>query len=169
MLFRSQGNLCSAGIVRLGEHHREGARQFDGKVYPAVYYLGVRELQADLAQPDGVLERLKAKVSHDDLYYTWLANWKNTAAQNGAIAELRQWNKVRLWDYLLAERLLRVMVVVAGAGPHAAGMPEIDLSVAAPTPLDAIAVLATDGRVCFGNGGVSIARSRGHPRLVSHP
>ena len=151
------GNVCEGGIVRLGGRGREAASQFDKKVYLAVYYLGVRELLSDLTAPDGVLERLKNKISRDDLYYTWLANWHNAASSNGTAAALQQWNKPKLWDYLVHERLLRLMVVVAGVGPHAAGMPEIDLSTSSPNPLDPMAVLATDGRVSFGTNVLSIA------------
>jgi dihydroxyacid dehydratase/phosphogluconate dehydratase len=153
-----QGNVCSGGIARLGWRGRSLAPRFDRKVYLAVYYLGARELRADLAQPDGVLEHLRHKVTRDDLYYTWLANWQNgSAGSNGSAATIQQWNKPRLWDYLLREQLLRIMVVVAGVGPHAAGMPELDLSTATPSALGSMAVLVTDGRVSFANDGISIS------------
>ena len=59
-----------------------------------------------------------------------MANWNNgqAASSNGDAAMMQHWNRPKLWDYLVAEKLLRVMVVVAGVGPHAAGMPELDLS-----------------------------------------
>jgi dihydroxyacid dehydratase/phosphogluconate dehydratase len=156
------GNFCAGGIARLGWRGRSLNGRFDKKVYLAVFYLGVRQLQADLAMPDGILEHLRHKVTRDDLYYTWLANWQHDAAPgNGNVSALQQWNKPKLWDYLLREQLLRVMVVVAGVGPHAAGMPELDLSSAVATSLGAslgsVAVLATDGRVSFGHDGISIA------------
>src|SRR4030095_11836325 len=96
--------------------------------------------KADLAAPDGILERLKHKVSRDDLYYTWLANWRDVqaASSNGDLSAMQSWNRPKLWDYLVAERLLRVMVVVAGVGPHAAGMPELDLSSATPVSLSSM-------------------------------
>jgi hypothetical protein len=68
------------------------------------------------------------------------------------------WNKAKLWDYLLLHGLLRVMVVVAGAGPHASGMPELQLALNATShPLHKIGVLVTDGRVSFHHDGISIA------------
>ena len=153
------GNLCTWGVARMGWRDRSASGLFDKKLYLAAYYLGSRDLQADLASPDGILERLKHKVSRDDLYYTWLANWSNGQTPAGHTADpaaMQHWNRPRLWEYLIAEKLLRIMVVVAGVGPHAAGMPELDLSSAEPASLASMAVLVTDGRVSFGNNGISI-------------
>src|SRR6185436_4681542 len=113
-------------------------------------------LQSDLGVPDGVLERLKRRVSREDLYYTWLFNWQSKPA-NGS-ADLSEWNKVKLWDYLVSQSLLRAMIVVAGAGPHASGMPELQLAMNASShPLSGMCVLVTDGRVSFQHDGISIA------------
>jgi dihydroxyacid dehydratase/phosphogluconate dehydratase len=69
-----------------------------------------------------------------------------------------QWNKAKLWEYLLAEDLLRAMVVVAGAGPHASGMPELQITLNALShPLGSNLILVTDGRVAFQHEGISIA------------
>src|SRR5262249_1529435 len=58
-----RGNACSAAIARLGVKNRNGnLDKFDAKIYLAVYYLGQKELQADISAPDGVLDRLKRKV-----------------------------------------------------------------------------------------------------------
>src|SRR5216117_2631318 len=124
-LIGMHGNACAGGIARLGAQNRNGAvEKFDRKIYLAVYYLGQKDLRQDLIAEDGILERLKRKVSRDDLYHTWSFNWRS---QNGAAGELSQWNKAKIWHYLLAYDLLRVMVIVAGAGPHASGMPELQL------------------------------------------
>jgi dihydroxy-acid dehydratase len=152
------GNLCSWGVARTGWRDRSTTALFDKKLYLAAFYLGYRDLQADLASAGGILERLKHKVTRDDLFYTWLANWSTgpAAAANGTLAAMQNWNRPKLWDYLIAEKLLRVMVVVAGVGPHAAGMPELDLSGAVPASLASVAVLVTDGRVSFAHNGISI-------------
>jgi dihydroxy-acid dehydratase len=152
------GNACATAIARLGLHDRNGNLQkFDQKIYLASYYLGQKELQADLAAADGVLERLKRKISREDLYYTWGLNWRGSRV-NGGGPDLSQWNKGKLWDYLLAQNLLRVMIVVAGAGPRAAGMPELQLALNPSShPLGPICVLVTDGRVSYQHEGISIA------------
>ena len=152
------GNACAGAIARLGARTRNGnLDKFDQKIYLAVYYLGQKELQQDLSAQDGILDRLKRKISREDLYYTWLFNWQSNPP-NGATGELSQWNKTKLWDYLLSQNLLRLMIVVAGAGPHAAGMPELQLSPNASShPLGSLAVLVTDGRVSAHHDGISIA------------
>src|SRR5215813_851576 len=153
-----RGNLCEGAVARLSPRHRNGnVELFDRKIYLAIYYLGQKELYPDLGIQDGLLERLKRKVSLNDLYYTWIYNWYSKPA-NGSLPDLSHWNKAKLWDHLLAERLLRVMVVVAGAGPHAAGMPELQLALNASShPLGSISVFVTDGRVSFHHDGISIA------------
>jgi dihydroxyacid dehydratase/phosphogluconate dehydratase len=153
-----RGNMCSGAIARLGLHNRNGGiHKFDRKIYLAIYYLGQKELQSDLAAQDGILERLKRKVSREDLYYTWLLNWPSNTG-NGIVPDLSQWNKAKLWDYLLSENLLRPMVIVAGVGPRASGMPELQLALnAASHPLGGMCVLVTDGRVSFQHDGISIA------------
>jgi dihydroxyacid dehydratase/phosphogluconate dehydratase len=152
------GNLCSGAIARLGSQNRNGGiDKFDRKIYLAIYYLGQKDLQGDLASTDGVLERLKRRVSREDLYYTWLFNW-NSGSEDSLAMNLSQWNKARLWDYLLSQNLLRAMVIVAGVGPHASGMPELQLALNASShPLSGMCVLVTDGRVAFQHDGISIA------------
>jgi len=150
------GNMCAGGVVRLGACGSNGIGAFDRKTYLAVYYLGVRDLLPDLAAQDGILERLKPRVSRDDLYYTWLVNWQRGEV-NGSVQDIEHWNKARLWDYLIAEKLLRVMIVVAGAGPRAAGMPEVHLSSDDGERLTSMCVLATDGRVSYSYDGLAIA------------
>jgi dihydroxyacid dehydratase/phosphogluconate dehydratase len=147
-----RGNLCENGVVRLGAKGRNGLDGYDKKIYLVVYYLGAKDLQSDLSSPDGVLERLKRRVSREDLYDTFVLNWKSGA--NGT-DELSTWNKPKLWNYLLSQKLLRAMIVVAGAGPHASGMPEVQL--ASGNGLNGTCVLVTDGRVSYQHDGISIA------------
>jgi len=143
------GNVCREGIVRIGRFSNNGVRnvrQFDRKVYLAVTYLGIRELQADLRVHDGISERLKRKVSRQDLYDTWKLNW--LLPDSAEIArDMAGWSKGRLWDFLAEHQLLRTIVVVAGAGPHAAGMPELEFS---------DETVVTDGRVSLSHEGIAI-------------
>jgi dihydroxyacid dehydratase/phosphogluconate dehydratase len=152
-----RSNMCSGAIARVSAQNRNGnLAKYDGKIYLAVYYLGQKELQVDMTASDGVLERLKRKISREDLYYTWLLNWNSDSKHD--VPGMAEWNKAKLWDYLLSHGLLRVMVVVAGAGPHASGMPELQLALNASShPLHKIGVLVTDGRVSFQHDGISIA------------
>lgn len=151
------GNICAGAVACLGPHGQNGSMgQFNRKVYLAVYYLGMADLQADAAIADGVLERLKRKVSREDLYDTWFLNWHQDT--DTTTPDLFHWSKPRLWEYLVAANLLRVLIVVAGAGPHASGMPEVRLSLnASSRPLASMSVLVTDGRVSYHQDCISIA------------
>jgi dihydroxyacid dehydratase/phosphogluconate dehydratase len=122
--------------------------------------LGQKELQRDLTASDGVLDRLKRKISREDLYDTWMFNWsaQNASANGSAPIDMSLWSKGKLWEHLLNRNLLRAMVVVAGVGPRASGMPELQFLMNMPSRLlGATSVLVTDGRVSFQHAGVSIA------------
>src|SRR5215471_16526242 len=63
-LIRMQSNACAAAIARFGARTRNtDLEQFDRKIYLAVYYLGQKDVQQDLMAQDGVLGRLKRKIS----------------------------------------------------------------------------------------------------------
>jgi dihydroxyacid dehydratase/phosphogluconate dehydratase len=121
----------------------------DRQLYLAISYLGLHETVADFYAPENLLDRLKRKVDRDDLYWTWHFN------QHEAPAEAASWNKNQLWDYLLSKAELRIMVVVAGVGPRAAGMPEVQVRF--PSVLKSLSVIVTDGRVSFQHEGISIS------------
>ncbi len=150
-----RGNFCDSGVMRLGAHNRSGLDSFDKKIYLAVYYLGTRDLQSDLMTLEGVLDRLKRRVSQKDLYDTFVLNWRLGKAGLGE--EMAHWNKPKLWNYLVHEKLLRAVIVVAGAGPHASGMPEIQLGSSPANGLSGTCVLVTDGRVSHQHDGISVA------------
>ncbi len=158
-----RGNMCTAAIARTGGR-RIGIDRFDRKLYLAVCYLGVKDLQAHLASSEGVLERLKRKIDRDDLFHAWQFNWRPQSANNGKgapdplTAQMAEWHKNRLWDFLVNDGSLRVMVVVAGAGPRAAGMPEIQMVCPAVPNLASLSVIVTDGRVSFQHEGISISQ-----------
>jgi hypothetical protein len=124
-------------------------QQFDQKIYLAVAYLGIKDLQGDLVGRNGIVERLNRKISREDLYDTWKLNWGTGASGTSENeAEMAHWSKGHLWEFLVERQLLRIMVVVAGVGPHAAGMPELQFT---------DGVVLTDGRVSWNHNGISIA------------
>jgi dihydroxyacid dehydratase/phosphogluconate dehydratase len=147
-----QGNICTGAVVRVSGAGKIGAQtlqQFDQKVYLAVAYLGLRDIQAVLNERKGIFERLNSRISREDLYDTWNLNWgAAVSGASGNEGEMAHWSKGHLWDFLVERQLMRVMVVVAGIGPHAAGMPELQLT---------NEVVLTDGRVSWSHEGISIA------------
>jgi dihydroxyacid dehydratase/phosphogluconate dehydratase len=147
-----QGNICTGAVVRVpgaGLNSAQILQQFDQKVYLAVAYLGIRDLQADLSERKGIFQRLNSRISREDLYDTWRLNWGTGASGAfGNEGEMTHWSKGHLWDFLIERQLMRVMVVVAGIGPHAAGMPELQLT---------NEIVLTDGRASWSHQGISIA------------
>jgi hypothetical protein len=147
-----QGNICTGAVVRVpgaGQNAAHTLQQFDQKIYLAVAYLGIRELQADLNERNGIFERLNSRISREDLYDTWKLNWGTGASgASGNESEIAHWSKGHLWEFVVERQQLRVMVVVAGVGPHAAGMPELQFT---------DGVVLTDGRVSWSHEGISIA------------
>jgi len=147
-----QGNICTGAAVRVSAASKSVAQalqQLDQKIYLAVAYLGLRDIQAVLNERKGIFERLNSRISREDLYDTWNLNWGTAASEaSGNKSEMEHWSKGHLWDFLVEHQLIRVMVVVAGIGPHAAGMPELQLT---------NEVVLTDGRVSWSHEGISIA------------
>jgi len=142
-----QGNFCTGGVVRFrraGLANGSQMNRADGKIHLAVAYLGLRELEADLSVADGVGNRLKDRITHKDLYDTWTLN-------GNADKEAVHWNKAHLWNHLEEKGLLHIILVVAGIGPRAAGMPEVQLHKDNPWPV------LTDGRVSWLHENVSIS------------
>jgi dihydroxyacid dehydratase/phosphogluconate dehydratase len=147
-----QGNVCTGAVVRVPGAGRNGAhtlQQYDQKIFLAVAYVGIRDLQADLNERNGIFDRLNSRISREDLYDTWKLNWGTGASgASGTESDMAHWSKGHLWDFLVERQQLRVMVVVAGVGPHAAGMPELQFT---------DGVVLTDGRVSWSHQGISIA------------
>jgi dihydroxyacid dehydratase/phosphogluconate dehydratase len=147
-----QGNICTGAVVRVSRAGRNGTpslQQFDQKIYLAAAYLGIRDFQADVNERKGIFERLNSRISREDLYDTWKLNWGTGASGvSGNESEMAHWSKAHLWDFLIERQLMRIIVVVAGIGPHAAGMPELQFT---------NEVVLTDGRVSWSHQGISIA------------
>ncbi len=147
-----RGNLCAGALARNGGD----PSPYDQKVYLAEFFLGREAFVEAQAGPGGVLDRLRKKVTRDDLYRTWLLNWGPEGATDRSGDPSPAWTRQRLWDYLVEGGLLRVIVFVGGEGPRASGMPEIEIP-GRDAGLAHGCVIATDGRVVFGGNGLSIA------------
>jgi len=154
-VYRVRGNLGDSALVRFPV--LDELPRFDKKVYLADYYLGFENLFPVLAKPGGVFERVRRKVTLDDLLSTWSFNWGARAGEDAAA--VGHMDKRRLWEYLVGEELLRVLLVVGGEGPRASGMRQIGYPASGETELlRKMCILATDGRVVFGHCGASISQ-----------
>ena len=153
-LVRLYGNLCSGALARVGVFDQPV--DYDQKLYLAEFFLGREELAGAFAKPKGPLERLRKKTTHDALYRIWRINWADRAASNGAMDQAAEWDKNRLWSFLVDQGLLRVILFVGGEGPRASGMTEVDLGEYG-SGFHNGCIIATDGRVAFGENSLSIA------------
>lgn len=153
--YRLRGNLGSSALLRFS--NTDEIPHYDRKVYLVDYYLGYEELVTVGARTDGIPERVRRRMKRDDLLRTWTLNW--AGASEEPPDQVSRWDKKKLWGYLVEKELLRIMLVVAGEGPRAAGMRQIGFP---PTIRDRSfsrnCVLVTDGRVGFGHDGASITQ-----------
>lgn len=145
-IVEARGNFCRSAIFKLAGLAEEAIRSFNDKIYFAIYYQGQEAAQKDLLQGQIVLRRLKQRLHKEDLFKTLFYNFPESLEQENGLQKL---GKDSLFDRLVRERKIRILVVITGEGPRAHGMPEMfypseylnrDLL------LRYIAVLFTDGR-----------------------
>jgi len=124
----------------------DAIRSFNDKIYFAVYYQGEEAVQRDLLEGRAVLKKLKQRLSKEDLLKTLSYNFPESVEEENGIQKRR---KESLFDQLVRERKIRILVVIAGEGPRADGMPEMFYPseyLNRDLVLRHISVLFTDGR-----------------------
>jgi dihydroxyacid dehydratase/phosphogluconate dehydratase len=140
------GNFCRSAIFKLAGLAEEAIRSFNDKIYFAIYYQGQEAVQKDLLQGQAVLRKLKERLSKGDLLKTLSYNFPESLRKEGGLQMI---NKDSLFDQLVRERKIRILVVIAGEGPRAHGMPEMFYPseyLNRDVLLRYTAVLFTDGR-----------------------
>jgi dihydroxyacid dehydratase/phosphogluconate dehydratase len=116
------GNFCRSAIFKLAGLAEEAIRSFNDKIYFSVCYQGQEAVQNDLLVGQAVLNKLRARISKEALLKTLSYNFPNDSSrQNG----FRRLPKDALFDTLIKERKIRLLVVISGEGPRANGMPEM--------------------------------------------
>jgi len=140
------GNFCKSAIFKVAGLAEEAIRSFNDKIYFAIYYQGQEEVQKDLLGGQAVLKKLRQRVRKEDLLKTLSYNFQEDLNKKEGIHKL---TKDVLFDTLMRERKLRILIVIAGEGPLAHGMPEMFYPseyLNRDTLLRYTAVLFTDGR-----------------------
>ncbi|MBM4339242.1 MAG: hypothetical protein FJ110_06840 [Deltaproteobacteria bacterium] len=141
-----RGNFCRTAIFKRAGLAEEAIRLFNDKIYFAIYYQGQETVQNDLLKGEAVLKKLKQRVSKEALLKMLSYNFPESLQEKNGLENL---NKDLLFDRVVRERKIRILIVIAGEGPLADGMPEMfypseylnrDLL------LRYIGVLFTDGR-----------------------
>ena len=140
------GNFCRSAIFKLAGLAEEAIRSFNDKIYFAIYYQGQESVQKDLLGGQAVLRKLRQRLSKGDLLKTLSYNFPERLREEEGLQML---NKDSLFDQLVRERKIRILVVIAGEGPRAHGMPEMFYPseyLNRDVLLRYTAVLFTDGR-----------------------
>jgi hypothetical protein len=137
-----KGNFTKSAIFKRAGMSPEALVSFDRKAFLAVFYLGEPEAQQDLLK-GRVLDKLEGRVAPPVLRALARANFPGRAAELDGIPD----------DRLIAEaarrRLVRMMIVIAGEGPKANGIPEMFYPseyLNRDPVLRHVAALITDGR-----------------------
>lgn len=153
-----RGNFCRSAVFKVSGLAEEAIRTFNDKIYFAVFYQKQEVAQKDLLEGRAVLRKLKSRISKEDLLKTLSYNFPDDLKRENNFGRL---SKDILFDRLVRERKIRILVVIAGEGPRAYGMPEMfypseylnrDLF------LRYITILFTDGRY----SGVTYGPCIGH-------
>jgi dihydroxy-acid dehydratase len=137
-----KGNFTDSAIFKRAGMTPEAVGHFDRKAFVVVFYVGEAEAQQDLFR-GRTLERLRGVVAAETLRGLARFNFGAEAAalQDGSEADLL--------DRAARAKLLRAMVVIAGEGPKANGIPEMFYPseyLNRDPVLRHVAALITDGR-----------------------
>jgi dihydroxy-acid dehydratase len=112
-----RGNFTESAVFKRAGLSPEALESFDRKVYTVVFYLGEAEAQHDLFR-GRALERLRGVLSAEWIRRLARANF------GGGAAALEQ-DDGDLLDRAARAALIRALVVIAGEGPKADGIPEM--------------------------------------------
>ena len=112
-----KGNFTDSAVFKRAGLSPEALESFDRKVYAVVFYLGEAEAQQDLLR-GRALERLHGTLSPDVIRRLARVNFGDAArALDGADDDVL--------ERAVREKLIRALIVIAGEGPKADGIPEM--------------------------------------------
>jgi dihydroxyacid dehydratase/phosphogluconate dehydratase len=111
-----KGNFTDSAIFKRAGMSPEAIASFDRKVFVVVFYLGEAEAQQDLFR-GRVLDKLRGVVSDADVRRLAWANFGPEAETLGM--------DDGLLERAARAKLFRALVVIAGEGPKADGIPEM--------------------------------------------
>jgi dihydroxyacid dehydratase/phosphogluconate dehydratase len=112
-----RGNFTDSAVFKRAGLSPEALESFDRKVYAVVFYLGEAEAQQDLFR-GRALERLRGVLSPEAIRRLARAN-------SGAAAAALDQGDGDLLGRAARAALIRALVVIAGEGPKADGIPEM--------------------------------------------
>lgn len=137
-----KGNFTDSAIFKRAGMTPEAVGHFDRKAFVVAFYLGEAEAQQDLFR-GRALDRLRGVVPAQTLRALARFNFGDAARGLDAVPD------GELLDRAAKEKLLRAMIVIAGEGPKANGIPEMFYPseyLNRDPILRHVAALITDGR-----------------------
>jgi len=176
-----QGNFFESAVVKISGMSSEQLAHFDGQVGVVLFFENEEEANAGLLDVD-VLERLKEHPaltremllalaaraslaihfpSHESVNFVRVNKVHPEAEATPSLGALRALEREALFERMVKEELLKVVVVISGQGPEAFGMPEMFTPmqhINANRELRKLSVLISDGRY----SGVTYGAAIGH-------
>ena len=154
-----QGNLFESAVIKISGMTSEQLSHFDDQVGVVLFFENEDEANAGLLDVH-VLDRLQSHPALTlDLLQALAAH--NCGDGSSSPATLQTLERDDLFDSMVAEGILKVVVVISGQGPEAFGMPEMFTSmqhINANRELRKLTVLISDGRY----SGTSYGAAVGH-------
>ncbi len=114
-----KGNFTESAVFKRAGLSPEALAQFEGKAFLVVFYLGEAEAQADLFH-GRVLDRLRGVAPAPLLRALARFNL-------GAASGLESVPDDGILERAAGDRFMRVLVVIAGEGPKASGIPRCSI------------------------------------------
>jgi dihydroxy-acid dehydratase len=154
-----RGNFFETAVVKISGMASEQIEQFDDTVGAVLFYENEEAANAGLLDVH-VLDGLKQHpaLSKDKLLAMAAHNGHASGPSLGDLAAL---DRDALWERMVQDELLRVVVVISGQGPEAFGMPEMFAPmqhINANRELRKLTALISDGRF----SGTSYGAAVGH-------
>jgi dihydroxyacid dehydratase/phosphogluconate dehydratase len=152
-----ESNFFETAVVKVSGMTDEQLAQFDDQIDFVLFFENEEQANAGLLDVH-VLDRLKGHpaITREKLLAMAAHNGRD---RETLLASLRDLDRETLFARMVAEELLKVVVVISGQGPRAFGMPEMFTPmrhINANRALHRIAALISDGRYSGTTWGAAI-------------
>jgi dihydroxyacid dehydratase/phosphogluconate dehydratase len=151
-----ESNFFESAVVKISGMTDEQLDQFDDQVDVVLFFENEVEANAGLLDPQ-VLDRLRQSASLSQERLLAIAAYNSGGA--AVPLHLRDLDRAALFEAMVQDELLKVMIVISGQGPEAFGMPEMFTPmrhINANRALHRIAALLSDGRYSGTTWGAAI-------------
>ncbi len=166
-----RGNFFESAVVKISGMTSEQLARFDGQVGVVLFFENEEEANAGLldvhvldrlkVHPALTREKLLALAAHNHPPLLRSVSDRATSERHSALETFQTLGREALFERMVEEGLLKVVVVISGQGPEAFGMPEMFTPmhhINANRELRKLTALISDGRY----SGTSYGAAIGH-------